>query len=80
MDEFEFDYDEGSDIDNWEDEQVFQDDALERQACEDWEDDLDDVDWEAEREQAFQDDENKRIREDGPVFDSDTGIDFGYDD
>lgn len=48
MDE-EYEYDEGSDIDNWEDEMVFQDhegdddydEALELQSCEGWEEDLD---------------------------------------
>jgi len=45
----EYEYDEGSDIDNWEDEQVFQDSVVEREeddddlagsdAFEDWRDD-----------------------------------------
>jgi hypothetical protein len=39
MDEDDYGYDEGSDIDNWEAEQVFQDQQAEQ--AEDWDDDCD---------------------------------------
>lgn len=53
MDEFDFDYewDEGSDLDNWEDEQVFQDTQAElREDFDDDDDDEGDYLWDAEAE------------------------------
>lgn len=48
-DDYGYEYDEGSDIDNWEAEQCFQDQQAE--AREDWDDEDDDIPFDEEAEQ-----------------------------